>query len=359
MRLDGLRLERARASTQYRDGRFHNTHPADAKLDGPKTPVIREFLFGRGKRKPPGPIAVASPLDAWTREIASGLRVTWLGHSTMLIEADGVRVLTDPVFADRIGPGLPIGPRRFHATPVAIDQLPKLDAILVSHDHFDHLCKPSAIALAKLGVPFVTSLGVGAYLEAYGAQHVTELDWWESHRIGGVQLTATPAQHFSGRVGGRNATLWSSWVIETERRRLFFSGDTGLTPEFADVRARVGAIDVAMLEVGAWHPAWGTIHLGPENALRAFEMLGARALMPVHWGTFDLGLHAWAQPRRAPVRAREGRAAADAAPRRAVRARSRRSRDAVVARRGACSRHRRCRDLFIGERARRVVWCRA
>jgi len=296
MRFSGLRLERARASKQYRDGRFHNTHAAEAKLEGPRTPVIREFLFGRSKRKPPGPVPVASPLEAWTREIASGLRITWLGHSTMLVESDGVRVLTDPVFADRIGPGLPVGPRRMHARPVEIAQLPPLDAILVSHDHFDHLCKDSIVELAKLRVPFVTSLGVGAYLERYGAEQVIELDWWESHRIGGVQFTATPAQHFSGRVGGRNATLWSSWVIETERRKVFFSGDTGLTPEFADVRARIGKIDVAMLEVGAWHPAWGTIHLGPANALSAFELLGADALLPVHWCTFDLGLHAWAAP---------------------------------------------------------------
>jgi L-ascorbate metabolism protein UlaG (beta-lactamase superfamily) len=207
-----------------------------------------------------------------------------------------VRVLTDPVFGDRIGPASFIGPKRFHARPVEIAELPKLDAILVSHDHFDHLCKASVIELAKLRVPFVTSLGVGAYLEAYGAEQVIELDWWESTTVGGVRFTATPAQHFSGRVGGRNATLWSSWVIETERRRLFFSGDTGLTPEFADVRARFGKIDVAMLEVGAWHPSWGTIHLGPANAVAAFDMLGADALMPIHWATFDLGLHAWAAP---------------------------------------------------------------
>jgi L-ascorbate metabolism protein UlaG (beta-lactamase superfamily) len=296
MRLDGLRLERARASKQYRDGRFHNTHRAEPRLDGPRTPIMREFLFARGKRKPPGAIPVASPLDAWTRGIASGLRVTWLGHSTLLLELDGLRVLTDPVFANRIGPGLGIGPRRFHAPPVRIDQLPKLDAILVSHDHFDHLCKDSAIALAKLDVPFVTSLGVGAYLEAYGARRVTELDWWDRCEIGGLAFTATPAQHFSGRITGRNATLWSSWVIESERRKLFFSGDTGLTPEFADVRARLGPFELTLLEVGAWHPAWGSIHLGPANALAAFELLGGGTLLPVHWGTFDLGLHAWAQP---------------------------------------------------------------
>lgn len=298
MRFDGLRSERVHASKQFRDGRFRNTANVEPGLSGPKLPVMKEFLFDRGKRKPPGEIAVTSPLEAWAKASDSGLRVTWLGHSTMLLEADGVRVLTDPVFGRRIGPVSFAGPKRFHETPVTIAELPKLDAVLVSHDHFDHLCRETIGEIARLKVPVVTSLGVGQYLEKYGidAGLVHELDWWETVRIGGVQFTAAPAQHFSGRVGGRNATLWSSWAIETERHKVFFSGDTGLTPEFRDVRGRFGGFDLVMLEIGAWHPSWGTIHLGPENALEAFRMLGGGTLLPVHWGTFDLGLHAWAQP---------------------------------------------------------------
>jgi L-ascorbate metabolism protein UlaG (beta-lactamase superfamily) len=191
------------------------------------------------------------------------------------------------------------GPRRFHAAPVPLDRLPALDAILVSHDHFDHLDRPTIRALARTGTPFVTSLGVGAHLEAFGVDpaRITELDWWESTSVGGVTFHATPARHFSGRgPGTTNATLWSSWVIESARRRVFFSGDTGLTPEFQDIATKLGPFDLVMLEVGAFHPSWGSIHLGPDNAIKAHAMLGGGTLLPVHWGTFDLGLHPWDEP---------------------------------------------------------------
>jgi L-ascorbate metabolism protein UlaG (beta-lactamase superfamily) len=302
MRLAGLRLERARASRQYRDGSFHNTAKLDARLKGGTVPIMREFLFGGRKRKPPGVIPVASPLDAWATPVGtSGLRVTWLGHSTMLLELDGLRVITDPVFGNRLGPVSFAGPKRFHAPPVTVSQLPKLDAILVSHDHYDHLCKTTMRELAALRVPVVTSLGVGAHLEKFGVapELITELDWWESHTLAGGDLafTAAPAQHFSGRIGGgRNTTLWSSWSIQSANHKIYFSGDTGLTAEMATIRERLGPFELVMLEIGAWHPAWGDIHLGPENALAAFELLGKGTLLPVHWGTFDLGLHPWAEP---------------------------------------------------------------
>ena len=300
--LTRLRLERAQASKQFREGRFRNTAGVRPDLKGSSLSVAGEFFFGGRACVPKAPLPVESPLEVWTRPVSSsGLRITWLGHSTILIESDGVRVLTDPVFGDRASPVSFAGPRRFHRVPATIAELPPLDAVLLSHDHYDHLCKRSIQALAKLRVPIVTSLGVGVHLEQLGVdpQVITELDWWEEHTLpgGALSFTATPAQHFSGRgLGDRNTTLWSSWVITTANRRLFFSGDTGLTDEFAVVGERFGPFDVVMLEIGAWHPAWGDIHLGPENALRAFEMLGKGTLLPVHWGTFDLGLHAWDEP---------------------------------------------------------------
>lgn len=300
MRLGGLRLERARASKRYRDGTFRNTSPITARIEGGQLPIMRDFLFGGKKRKPTGVIPVESPLETWRSAIgASRLRVTWLGHSTMLLEIDGARVITDPVFGDRLGPVSFAGPKRFHAPPVTVAQLPELDAVLVSHDHYDHLCKSTVIELAKRGVPFVTSLGVGAHLEKFGipAAQITELDWWESHIVGPVEFTAAPAQHFSGRLGGgRNTTLWSSWCIRTANRKVFFSGDTGLTEEFREIGEKLGPFDLTMLEIGAWHPAWGSIHLGPENALKVNDMLGGGTMLPVHWSTFDLGLHPWAEP---------------------------------------------------------------
>lgn len=299
--LTGLRLERARASAQFHEGRFRNTARVGPRLDGNALPIVRDFIFGSRARLPRSPLPVESPLEAWAKPVSSGFRATWLGHSTVLLEIDGLRVLTDPVFGDRASPVSFAGAKRFHPVPAKIRELPKLDAILLSHDHYDHLCESSVVELAKLGVPVVTSLGVGVHLERLGfdPKRITELDWWEEHTLpgGALSFTATPAQHFSGRgLTDRNSTLWSSWVVSTKNRRVFFSGDTGLTEEFREVAARVGPIDLALIEIGAYHPAWGTIHLGPENALRAFEMLGAKALLPVHWSTFDLALHPWDEP---------------------------------------------------------------
>jgi L-ascorbate metabolism protein UlaG (beta-lactamase superfamily) len=249
---------------------------------------------------------VERPLDVWGRSAGTGLRVTWLGHSTTLIEIDGFRVLTDPVWSERISPVSFAGPKRFHPTPVAIAELPPLDAIVVSHDHFDHFDAPSLRMLARSGgtgprPTFYTSLGVGDRLEALGIEpeRIVELDWWETARVrdGALTLTAAPAHHFSGRsLFDRNRTLWSSWVIASDQHRVFFSGDTGLTNDFAVIREKQGPFDLVMLEVGAFHPAWGDIHLGPENALTAHEMLGGGPFLPVHWGTFDLALHAWDDP---------------------------------------------------------------
>lgn len=244
-------------------------------------------------------LPVERPHEGWSLRPSSGLRVTWLGHSTVLLEMDGRRILTDPVFGERASPFRFAGPKRFHPVPARLSELPPLDAVLLSHDHFDHLCQSTMAELARGQVPIVTALGVGAHLEEFGVDpaRITELDWHERAEVSGVRFTATPAQHFSGRsLTDRNATLWASWVVETDRRKVFFSGDTGLTPAFEDIGQRHGPFDLVMLEIGAFHPSWGTIHLGPENALTAFEMLGGGTLFPVHWGTFNLGLHDWDDP---------------------------------------------------------------
>ncbi len=301
-RAAGERLERMRASSLWVGGRFQNVHPVLSGLRDPAVPMpsVTEFMCGGERRTPQKPLPSVDPLDAWRRKPQSGLRVTWLGHSTILIELDGVRILTDPVWGPRASPSALLGPRRFQPVPVALHDMPPVDMVIVSHDHYDHLDYPTIRALAKTNLPFVTSLGVGAHLEYWGVQprRIVELDWWESHRIPGteVMLTAAPSQHFSGRgLKDRNVTLWSSFVIRSPRHALFFSGDTGLTTEYQSIRQRLGPFDVVMLEVGAFHPAWGDIHLGPDNALKAHAMLGG-ALMPIHWGTFTLAMHAWDQP---------------------------------------------------------------
>ncbi|TAM52212.1 MAG: hypothetical protein EPN61_01000, partial [Burkholderiaceae bacterium] len=210
-------------------------------------------------------------------------------------------VLTDPVWGLRASPSQLAGPKRFQPVPIALRELPAIDLVLVSHDHYDHLDYPTIRELAKRDVPFVTSLGVGAHLQAWGvpAERIHELDWWESYTLpkADLSVTAAPSQHFSGRgLKDRNATLWSSLAIRSSRHAVFFSGDTGLTTEYAAIRERLGPFDLVMLEVGAFHPAWGDIHLGPAHALEAHALLGGGALLPVHWGTFSLALHAWDEP---------------------------------------------------------------
>lgn len=299
----GLRLERMQSSPQWREGAFRNIAPIQPGLRDPQAsmPSLGDFLCGGERRTPAGVLPVQDPRATWLRPADTGLRSTWLGHSSVLIEMDGAKVLFDPVFGKRASPSQLAGPKRFHEVPVAVKHLPRLDAVLISHDHYDHLCMPTVLALAKLGLPFVTSLGVGAHLQAWGvpAERITELDWWQSHRLPGteVEVTAAPAQHFSGRgLKGRNGTLWSSLVLRGPRHRVFFSGDTGLTAQYREILARLGPFDLVMLEVGAFHPAWGDIHLGPENAVKALELLGGGAFLPVHWGTFSLAMHAWDDP---------------------------------------------------------------
>jgi|SRR5579862_7076709 len=302
----GARLERIKASPRWAGERFRNLHPIMPGLRNPEVPLptLREFLCGGERRAPPGPLPSVSPLDGWARPPGSGLRATWLGHSTVLIEIEGLRVLTDPVWGRRASPSSLVGPKRFQPVPVSLRALPPIDLVLVSHDHYDHLDYPTIRQLRSRHVPFVTSLGVGAHLEGWGVdpQRIVELDWWDSYTLPGADLTvtATPSQHFSGRtMKTRNTTLWSSLVIRSARHTVFFSGDTGLTTEYQLIRERLGPFDLTMLEVGAWHAAWGDMHLGPENALRAHALLGGGPFLPIHWGTFALGMHAWDQPAEA------------------------------------------------------------
>jgi L-ascorbate metabolism protein UlaG (beta-lactamase superfamily) len=303
---EGARLERIMASPLWTGERFQNVHPIIPGLRDPKVPMpsIGDFICGGVRRVPRGPLPSMNPLEEWVTPPDSGLRATWLGHSTVLIEIDGLRVLTDPVWAKRASPSQLAGPKRFQPVPVPLRAMPPIDLVVVSHDHYDHLDYMAIRALAKRDVPFVTSLGVGAHLEAWGVrpERIAELEWWETYSLPGTGLTVTaaPSQHFSGRsLHDRNATLWSSMVIRSPKHAVFFSGDTGLTTEYRAIRERLGPFDLVMLEVGAFHPAWGDIHLGPENALKALGLLGSSPFLPIHWGTFSLAMHAWDQPAEA------------------------------------------------------------
>ena len=301
---EGERLARIRRSPNYRDGAFRNPEATSLASTGSTWQTLRRWLGGHEQRVPPGPLPIVRLTRAdFARPPASGLRATWLGHSTVLVELDGARVLFDPVWARRASPSSLVGPRRFHEPPLALDELPPLDAIVASHDHYDHLDREVVRALARSaaqsGARFVVPLGVGAHLERWGVapDRIVELDWSESTTVGPLTLTATPARHFSGRgLNDRNHTLWASWSVAGPRHRVFHSGDTGPFPGFADIGAAHGPFDLTLVKIGAYGETWPDIHLTPEQAVEAHRALRGATLLPIHWATFNLAFHAWDEP---------------------------------------------------------------
>ncbi|GAB5536511.1 MAG: MBL fold metallo-hydrolase [Rubricoccaceae bacterium] len=303
--IEGERLERMQQSPQYRDGAFQNVLP---RVDSAFTVAAAwAFLTDQTPAQvPEEPLATVQRTGEDFADPRDSLRVTWLGHSTVLVELDSARILIDPVWGERVSPSRFIGNRRFAPAPLALEDLPPLDAVVISHDHYDHLDMPTVRQLANAdlrfadGVPrWVVPLGVGAHLEHWGVapSAITELDWWDSTPVAGLELVSTPARHFSGRfLNDQSATLWTGWAILGHDQRVFYSGDTALTPEFAEIGARYGPFDLTLIESGAYDASWSDVHLGPEQAVAAHQMVRGRVLMPVHWGMFDLAMHGWTEP---------------------------------------------------------------
>ncbi|MCB9762181.1 MAG: MBL fold metallo-hydrolase [Alphaproteobacteria bacterium] len=308
-RPEGDRLARMEASPRWSDGQFVNDVPEVLMPASAWMGFLQETWSGGQQRTPPGPLPMAPAPRTYDTPPDTGLRVTWLGHSTLLVEIDGLRVLTDPVWGERPSPSTVVGVKRFHPPPLPLEALPPIDVVVLSHDHYDHLDAPTIRRLAQTEVPFVAPLGVGAHLEAWGVapERITELDWWEETRLpGGLTLVATPAAHFSGRaLVDTKRTLWASWAILGSSHRVWFSGDTGPTEAFAEIGARLGPFDLAMIECGAYNVAWPAVHLGPEGAVEAGLDVRARRVLPVHWSTWQLANHAWDEPAERLTKAAE------------------------------------------------------
>ncbi len=293
---EGARRDRMRSSPQWHSNTFENPQPLVNDIVG--------GLFAISAASAASVPLQTVPVERVHRDHfasvpPSGLRVTWMGHSTALIEIDGARVLIDPIWSRRPSPLPSVGPSRWYAPMIALDSLLPVDVVVISHDHYDHLDMSTVVALARTNARFVVPLGLGAHLEYWGVRvdRITELDWWDSTRVGTLTVHSTPARHASGRMLIDNdATLWSGFALVGPTHRVYYSGDTGLFPAMREIGDRLGPFDCTLIEIGQYHRAWPDWHIGPEQAVEAHVLVRGRVLLPVHWGLFRLAYHGWTEP---------------------------------------------------------------
>ncbi len=314
-RASGARLERMQRSPNYQAGKFVNPQP----LFNDFWNMLGGMFDASDHINPSDPPTVAklSALDL-AAPPPSGLRVTWFGHSSLLIEIDGKRLLTDPMWSERASPLGWLGPKRWYPAPVTLEELPKLDAVLISHDHYDHLDHGSVVRLNALGVKFVVPLGIGAHLEYWGVPpaRIVELDWWEHTELAGLRVVCTPARHASGRVLFDNdAKLWAGYAMLGPQHRAYYSGDTGLFPAMREIGEKLGPFDVTMIETGQYHRTWPDWHIGPEQAVLAHQLVRGRVMLPVHWALLGLAFHGWTEPVERSLLAAQARETLLATPR--------------------------------------------
>lgn len=289
------------SSEQFKDGKFQNAKAIEPMSLSQFPGYIKRYMTeDRVDIEPIKPVPVLAVTTEALSQLPSGsITLFRLGHSSFLLKAAGDYWLIDPVFSDRASPFSFLGPKRFHQPPITIDALPNIKGVIISHNHYDHLDKDAVKQLANKVDNFIVPLGIGNDLQNWGVSqdNITELDWWQSTKVGGLSLTATPAQHFSGRgLTDGNTTLWSSWVMKTKAQSLFYSGDSGYFDGFKQIGEKFGPFDMTIIETGAYDKDWPDVHMTPEQSLQAHIDVKGAKMLPAHNGTFDLAFHAWYEP---------------------------------------------------------------
>lgn len=287
------RIER---SPQWKDGKFRNPQPMKNNM----WTALKDWFRSSPLATPPRPLPVVQvDPSRFATPPVTGLRVTWLGHSTNLLEIDGQRLLLDPVWAARSSPVQWAGPKRWYAPLLPLDSLPAVDAVLISHNHFDHLDQSVVEGLKARNPRYVVGLGLGATLEEWGVprDRIIELDWWDTAQVGDLRITSTPARHASGRgILDQGKTLWMGFSIAGGAHKVYYSGDTGPMRDAAEIGERLGPFDLTLVECGQYDPAWPDWHMAPEQSLALHKAVGGKVMMPVHWGLFKLAFHSWKDP---------------------------------------------------------------
>jgi len=294
----GELLSQIKKSPNYKDDRFQNLTPTQVGGDGNMLKILKELLNAKNST-PKNKIPSNFSIDK-RESIDSVAYLTWYGHSAFLLEIEGMNILLDPMLGPTAAPVSFFGKRFLYTDPIDLDKLPdEIDAVIFSHDHYDHLDYPSILAIKDRVKHFYMPLGMSAHFLRWGIgpEKLTELDWWESARMGNMEFIATPARHFSGRgISNRFKTLWASWVIRSDRHKLFFSGDGGYMDTFKEIGEKYGPFDLCMLECGQYNAQWPEIHMMPEESVQAHIDLQGKVMMPIHWGAFDLAPHPWIEP---------------------------------------------------------------
>ena len=296
---EGEHLEKVRESRHYQNGEFINLVETTLNFSCSNTAkIIRDFLTV-SNISPTQPLPVKFAEDTKMSTADTLAFVTWYGHSAFLIEMEGKRLLLDPMFGPAASPVSFITQRYPYRKPINMEQFTKIDAVIISHDHYDHLDYPSIVKLKAHVNHFFVPLGVGSHLKHWGVPEskITELDWWESADFEHLTFIATPARHFSGRgLTDRKKTQWASWVLKGQYNNLYFSGDGGYAEHFKEIGKKYGPFDFTMIECGQYNQNWKAIHMMPEQSAQANIDLGGKVMMPIHWGAFDLALHKWSEP---------------------------------------------------------------